>query len=73
MDIAKQDPDQRINKRVQIGSCDWVNCGRPAYYEVDMDCDDESAFLCGPHYDGFVALLRPWLPTLFKHDGDDDE
>lgn len=65
--------DPNPHKRLQVGSCEWVNCGRPAFFEVKLDCDDETIQLCEPHFDGLVALLRPWIPNLFKHDGEDDE
>ena len=65
----QQDPNPR--QRLQIGSCEWISCGRPAYYEVNFDCDDITAALCDEHHTTLIGILRPSIPGFA--DCEDDE
>lgn len=56
MNHAQQEPKPK--QRLQIGNCEWKNCGRPAYYEVDFDCDDMTASLCNKHHNDLLALFN---------------
>jgi len=69
MDSVQQDPNP--TQRLQIGSCEWVNCGRPAYYEVDFNCDAITATLCNTHHTGVINLLRPWIPGFANCEDDE--
>jgi hypothetical protein len=63
--------DPNPQQRLQIGSCEWVNCGRPAYYEVSFDCDDINAQLCSNHHTSLLNLLRPWVPGFADCESDE--
>lgn len=55
MDSVQQDPNPK--QRLQVGSCDYKNCGRPAYYTIDFQIDDMTADLCSNHMDTMLALV----------------
>ena len=51
-----QASNEPIKKREVIGRCEYQGCGKDAYYEIDFDCDDMTAYLCNEHHDVMLAL-----------------
>lgn len=63
--------DNKPRSRLQIGWCEYKNCGRPAYYTINFDCDDITADLCDRHHTDVINTLRPLLPGFADCEGDE--
>jgi len=52
---VQQGPSQP--ERPQCGWCEYKKCGQPAYYRIDLNCDDMNADVCNKHHNVLLDLF----------------
>lgn len=55
MDTVQQGPAPEPRK--PIGWCEFKDCGKPAYYNIDLKVDDMDADLCERHFTKLMKML----------------